>query len=70
MEDATSYLILGMYVLLVLCLLFFFVLGKRIQQMGSRIQNFETINQKELGNVRTQVELLKDNIEKTMGPAK
>ena len=70
MEEIESYLIVGMYVLLVLCLFFFFVLGKRIQQMGARIENFEAINQKELENVKTQVGELKENIEKTMGPGK
>ncbi len=65
MEDATSYLIVGMYILLVFCLVFFFVLGRRIHQMGESIQQFEAAHYKEIENVKEQVEKIKENIEKT-----
>jgi hypothetical protein len=65
MEDVMSFLIIGMYVLLVFCLLFFFTLGRRIQQMGERLHEFEVAHQKEMENVREQVVKIKENIDKT-----
>ena len=65
MEDATSFLIIGMYVLLVFCLVFFFVLGRRIHQMGTRIQQFEAAHYKEIENVKEQVDKIKENVDKT-----
>jgi hypothetical protein len=64
-EDVTSFLIIGMYILLVFCLVFFFVLGKRIQQMDNRIQQFEVAHHKEIESVKVQVEQIKENIDKT-----
>ncbi|MBU2559862.1 hypothetical protein KKA03_03115 [archaeon] len=70
MEDVTSFLIIGMYVLLVFCLLFFFTLGRRIQQMGERLAEFESAHQREMENVREQVVKIKENVDKTWGTPK